>query len=359
MWYPLESRKTGKKKSLVTGEVLLGFTIYDPIHTSATQQHILQKFTGLATSGSGPENENLDHPLSHSESFDPDEDGEEDDDDTSPADESDPNRTETSEKRKRRLKIAKIRRRATQRAYEFSGLSDLAGILFLEISRVTDLPPERNSKFNTCNDDTKITKVQRRGSKAGLTMLRAVTRTSFDMDPFVVTSLGKKTYKTKVIRHNLNPIYDEKLVFQVLKHETNYFLSFTIVDRDKLSGNDFIGTADLPLERITTVADEPDPKTGLYPLRDPESAGHSSENSGNEGKKSRFRLPLSRSSSAQSLSRLNPKGLHKSTSQSSLNGTQQTDSTATATSYPGGQDSLAPPMGNLKLELFPQTRIQL
>ena len=55
-------------------------------------------------------------------------------------------RTNTNEKHKRRLKLARLKKKATEAAYEFSGLSDLAGVLFLEIQKVSDLPPERNSK---------------------------------------------------------------------------------------------------------------------------------------------------------------------------------------------------------------------
>ena len=69
------------------------------------------------------------------------------------------------------------------------------------------------------------------------------------MDPFVVTSLGKKTYRTKTISHNLNPVFDEKLVFQVLRHETNYSVNFTVIDKDKFSGNDYVGTVNFPLEK--------------------------------------------------------------------------------------------------------------
>jgi phosphatidylserine decarboxylase len=51
---------------------------------------------------------------------------------------------------------------------------------------------------------------------------RAVTRTSFDMDPFVVVSFGKKVFRTRVIRHSLNPVWDEKLLFHVRRYEIGY-----------------------------------------------------------------------------------------------------------------------------------------
>lgn len=134
------------------------------------------------------------------------------------------------------------------------------------------------------------------------------------MDPFVVTSLGKKTYRTKTIRHDLNPVYDEKLVFQVLRHETNYSVSFTVIDKDKFSGNDYVGTVSFPLEKAVAVAPQADPETGLYKLPEPsDSPGIPSE-----ARRSRFRLPMSRSSSAHSLSRLGRPSLKKENSASSL-----------------------------------------
>jgi len=115
------------------------------------------------------------------------------------------------------------------------------------------------------------------------------------MDPFVVASLGRKTYRTRVIRHNLNPVFDEKMIFQVMRHEQNFSLSFSVVDRDKLSGNDFIGTTTLPLPTIIQGAPDPDPETGLYRIKEPQEPAVAPQ------KSSRFRLPLSRSSSSQSL----------------------------------------------------------
>lgn len=137
------------------------------------------------------------------------------------------------------------------------------------------------------------------------------------MDPFVVTSLGKKTYRTRTIRHDLNPVFDEKLVFQVLRHETNYSVNFTVMDKDKFSGNDYVGTVNFPLEKAVSTAPQEDPDTGLYRLPEPsDSPGISPSDS--SAKRSRFRLPMSRSGSTNSLSRLGRPTLKKESSTGSL-----------------------------------------
>lgn len=99
-----------------------------------------------------------------------------------------------------------------------------------------------------------------------------MTRTSFDMDPFVVTSLGRKTLRTPVVRHNLNPVYYEKMVFQVMRHERFYTISFTVMDRDKFSGNDFVASAGFPLQTLIQSAPEADPESGLYRFVEPPSS---------------------------------------------------------------------------------------
>ncbi|KAI9838403.1 MAG: hypothetical protein M1819_005672 [Sarea resinae] len=267
-WYPLKSKRKGsKKKSKISGEVQLQFSILDPSNPSATASQILQKFYGLVASTPGTEEEEDD--MARFESGSADEEDEKDDDISDETD--DPTKPETVEKKKKRLRIARLKKRTKARAYEFYGGSDVVGIVFLEIGKITDLPPERN-----------------------------VTRTSFDMDPFVVISLGRKTYRTRVVRHNLNPVYDEKLVFQVMQHEQNYSMTFSVVDRDKLSGNDFVGTAIFPVQEIMASAPEADPETGLYRLRELPGTPPLPPPSN----KSRFRLPISRSSSATSLSKM-------------------------------------------------------
>lgn len=288
-WYKLQSKRSGKKNGSISGEVYLEFSITDPNNSTATPEQILQKFYGIiAQEPVHEDDESFD--LARVETGDMDDDVEDNDHPSPTKEPKDSKDLEALDKEKRNKKLASLKRRTKLRSYQFNGISAVAGVLFLEICNITDLPPEKN-----------------------------MTRTSFDMDPFVVTSLGKKTYRTRVIRHNLNPVFDEKLVFQVLRHEIKYSLHFTVIDRDKLSGNDFVGSVDLPLEQIQAVQPEADTLTGLYKLADPDPSMSTSP----ETRKSRFRMPLSRSASHTSLNRSrNPSStnLAKLTRTSSSNG---------------------------------------
>lgn len=122
------------------------------------------------------------------------------------------------------------------------------------------------------------------------------------MDPFVVVSLGKKTYRTRHIRHSLNPVYDEKMVFQVLRHEQNYSLNIAVVDRDKFSSNDFVAQTNFALQKIISTQPTADPQTGLYNLREPLKDESPVSPMTPGANKSRFRLPISRSTSGTNLS---------------------------------------------------------
>ncbi|KAI1344718.1 phosphatidylserine decarboxylase-domain-containing protein [Xylariaceae sp. FL0016] len=289
-WYPLKSKK---KSSVVSGEVLLQFNMFDSTNKDATDAQVLEKLRSLASGLPEASSRNptpsmtpMLGPTSSSKSGsstppglsrnatdgsqDDDEDDELFDDDETPEDE-DPTKPETIEKRKRRLRIKGLKRKKRQNPYEFvNGGSDVVGLVFLEICNITDLPPESN-----------------------------LTRTSFDMDPFVVASLGKKTYRTRVIRHNLNPVFNEKMLFHVLNHEQTYSFAFTVVDRDKYSGNDFIASTSFPLQEIVEKSPKANPETGLYDLKEPAEYVPAQ-------KKRLARLGMSRSNSAQSLSKGRP-----------------------------------------------------
>lgn len=100
------------------------------------------------------------------------------------------------------------------------------------------------------------------------------------MDPFVVISFGKKVFRTRVIRHSLNPTWNEKLLFHVRRHETAFTTSFTVLDWDKVSlshpahphatlkrvqvsGNDLVGSCSISLDELLADAPKPDDR-GLY-----------------------------------------------------------------------------------------------
>lgn len=132
----------------MTGEVLLELSIYDPVHATATPQHLQQKLLGMVASAPDLSDGEDDLQLSSLETEDMRDESDEEspESDSRPSEPSDLERTDTKAKHKRRLKLARLKKKAKERAYEFSGMSDLAGVLFLEIQRVCDLPPERNSR---------------------------------------------------------------------------------------------------------------------------------------------------------------------------------------------------------------------
>jgi phosphatidylserine decarboxylase len=101
-------------------------------------------------------------------------------------------------------------------------------------------------------------------------IFRVVTRTGWDMDPFVVISFGKKVFRTRVIRHHRNPVWDEKLLFHVRRYETAFNINFAVLDWDKLSSNDHIGDVSVAVKELIENSPQPDPETGLYPDRSDE-----------------------------------------------------------------------------------------
>ena len=91
-----------------------------------------------------------------------------------------------------------------------------------------------------------------------------VTRTGWDMDPFVVISFGKKVFRTRIIRHSLNPTRDEKLLFHVREYESAFKVQLTVLDWDKLSSNDHVGDVGFMVSELLADAPQRDEGTGLY-----------------------------------------------------------------------------------------------
>ncbi len=132
---------------------------------------------------------------------------------------------------------------------------DIIGIVMMEVRGAADLPRWSN-----------------------------MTHTGFDMDPFAIISFGQKIFRTRVARHTLNPTWNEKLLFHVRRHETNFQTKFMIYDWDRMSSNDYVGGAQLSISDLLDAAPKPDPETGLYKAGDEGILGSMKE----------FVLPLSR-----------------------------------------------------------------
>ncbi|KAJ5930107.1 Phosphatidylserine decarboxylase-related protein [Penicillium verhagenii] len=318
-WYTLKSKrvsnrkKKNKKNSNVSGEILLQFSLSDSASPTASPSDTYRKFKKAVSSGD--DDEPVEIPTVDLDDMDRDIETSDETDD--------PSKPEVVEKRRRRLRLARLRRKSlAARAYQFSGAgSGVQGIVFMEIVKVTDLPPEKN-----------------------------VTRTSFDMDPFVVTSLGRKTLRTPVIRHNLNPVYHEKMVFQVMRHERTYTIGFTVMDRDKFSGNDFVASAGFPLMTLIQSAPEADPETGLYHFVEFEEEVIPPA-------RSKSRLPLSSSPSSSSLSKMSRPTLRSRNSATSLssNSVLELVNRAPPTSVPEESGNLTDSSSSLQVPTIPST----
>jgi phosphatidylserine decarboxylase len=286
-WYKLKSRRPASKKgSNVSGEVYMQFSLVDSSNPSASPEEIRRRFQAYL--GAEEEDDELSRASSHADEppMDDEDDMDDMDDDQESVTENDsPPRSGIAEKKAKKKRLARLRRRSVAaRAYNFAGSdNDVNGVVFMEVVKITDLPPERN-----------------------------VTRTSFDMDPFVVVALGRRVLRTKVVRHNLNPVYNEKMIFQIMRNETGYSLTFSVIDRDSLSGNDFVASTSFPVAKMIANGPEEDPETGLYDLPEPPEYSPAVQQKG------RFRLPLSRTTSASSLSKVGRPGLKKEESNSSL-----------------------------------------
>jgi phosphatidylserine decarboxylase len=122
----------------------LKFTLIDVTNPSANPAQILEKFFGSSVVVLDGEDDDIDR----LDTFD-NEGEDQGDEDEEPSDEAadDLGKADTPEKKKRRLRVKKLRRKKKQApSYEFSGDSDVVGIVFLEIVKITDLPPEKNGK---------------------------------------------------------------------------------------------------------------------------------------------------------------------------------------------------------------------
>ncbi|KAH9016600.1 C2 domain-containing protein [Lactarius pseudohatsudake] len=92
-----------------------------------------------------------------------------------------------------------------------------------------------------------------------------MTRTGFDMDPFVQVSIGERAQSTTVISHERNPVWDERLSFRVSKHDLSQAIRIAVFDRDKITRNDYVGGAEITIATLVERAAKKGRHAELYP----------------------------------------------------------------------------------------------
>ncbi|KAJ3357877.1 hypothetical protein GGF32_000826 [Allomyces javanicus] len=90
---------------------------------------------------------------------------------------------------------------------------------------------------------------------------------TFDMDPFCVVSYGEKVFRTRTLRHTLDPVWNEKVILPVTSHSMRFPLAFSVYDHDKFSANDYIGGCEIEVSGLVQAAASDD--VGVPPT-DPE-----------------------------------------------------------------------------------------
>lgn len=127
-----------------------------------------------------------------------------------------------------KVKKKRFRRKKTEDAKYELRHRNVKGVMFLEILSCSDLPPVKN-----------------------------FTRMGFDMDPFVVVTFGKMTFRTSWKRHTLDPVYNERLAFEVMEHEGNFNVQFSVLDKDHFLFHDKVADVSVSVQNIVDIASEP------------------------------------------------------------------------------------------------------
>lgn len=150
-WYKLKSKRKGNKKAVVSGEVQMQFSLFDSSNPAATEDETLRKYKSFIAADDEDDND-LSRATTIDEELDQDdavEVGEEAEHETSDETDEPTKAASKASKKEKKKRMARLRRKSIAvRAYEFvGGVGDVSGIIFMEINKITDLPPERNSKL--------------------------------------------------------------------------------------------------------------------------------------------------------------------------------------------------------------------
>ncbi|XP_073307725.1 probable ADP-ribosylation factor GTPase-activating protein AGD11 isoform X1 [Primulina huaijiensis] len=71
-------------------------------------------------------------------------------------------------------------------------------------------------------------------------------------DPYVILSLGNQSMKTRVIKNNLNPVWNERLMLSIPENIPP--LKLLVYDKDKFTTDDFMGEAEIDIQPLISAA---------------------------------------------------------------------------------------------------------
>ncbi|CAH9113774.1 unnamed protein product [Cuscuta epithymum] len=71
-------------------------------------------------------------------------------------------------------------------------------------------------------------------------------------DPYVILSLGSQSVKTRVIKNNLNPVWNEQLMLSIPENIPP--LKVHVFDKDTFTTDDFMGEAEIDIQPLVSAA---------------------------------------------------------------------------------------------------------
>ncbi|CAI0560218.1 unnamed protein product [Linum tenue] len=71
-------------------------------------------------------------------------------------------------------------------------------------------------------------------------------------DPYVILALGHQSVRTRVIKNNLNPVWNESLMLSIPDHVP--LLKVLVYDKDTFSTDDFMGEAEIDIQPLVSAA---------------------------------------------------------------------------------------------------------
>ncbi|KAM1503531.1 hypothetical protein ACFX15_027910 [Malus domestica] len=79
-----------------------------------------------------------------------------------------------------------------------------------------------------------------------------VVRDMVTSDPYVILALGHQSVKTRVIKNNLNPVWNESLMLSIPDHIPP--LKVLVYDKDTFKADDFMGEAEIDIQPLVSAA---------------------------------------------------------------------------------------------------------